>query len=107
MDQMMAQFQAGQQRMFQRVADTGVQYKHGAGGPAAGQHLVAQGTAPVTTAVPPQPALQQAPQQGGGGGERRLKNGMSRSAALDAIERASGKRPGAPPANPNAKPHGI
>jgi len=102
MDQMMAKFEAGQARMVQRVAETGVQYKHGAGGPAAGQHLVTQNPVPVTTQVAPQPALQPA----GRDGERRLKNGMSRSAALDAIERSTGTRPGTPTASPHAKPLG-
>ena len=114
MEQMQAMVEAGQSRMMQRVETTGVQYKNGAQGPAAGKRIapapriaakagttagaagappIAPQTAPAAMGIPPAKP-----------GERRGKNGLTAAQARALISRATGREVKPPGANPNVKP---
>jgi hypothetical protein len=112
-EEMMARYQAGQDRMISRVETTGVQYKHGQGGPATGQRMVAHDNARPAAppaapgAHPPPPAGFVPAEPRNDDGSPRMKGGMSRTQALDLIERSTGRRPSAPGGNPTQKPAGF
>jgi len=104
--EMMARFEAGQARMMDRVATEGVQYKHGANGPAAGQRIApapgvnvpqAQGSPPAQPAAP-------IPVPTGAGGGKRGMNGLTPEESRAIIARATGKELKPPAANPTPKP---
>lgn len=98
--EMMRRYKAGQDKMLNRVATEGVQYKNG-GGPAQGKVLTPAEGVPAPSTPPPGPT----PQRNNDG--PRMKGGMTREEALDMIERASGHRPRAPEGNPVPKPPGF
>lgn len=108
---MQAAFEAKQAQMLDRVSNTGIQYKNSPG-PAAGTRPAPHSNAPQAPpqasghnqAPPPGPTSSTAPGPAPAPPDnRRLKGGMTRGQALDMIERATGRRPGNPPANPNIK----
>lgn len=95
--EMRARVEAANARMVQRVETNGATYKHGAG-----------------PAIPPTPGAQPSASSANGGApppptdDRPLKHGgLTRGAALDLIERATGRRPGTPEASPVIKPPGF
>lgn len=105
----MARFEAGQARMMDRVATDGVQYKHGAQGPASGQRIApAPGvqTGPAQPQPAPGPAPAPAPMPTGGGGKRGM-NGLTTEEARAIIARTTGREIKPPGANPVPKPPGM
>jgi hypothetical protein len=109
-EEMMARFEAGQARMMDRVATEGVQYKHGAQGPASGQRIApAPGVQPATapTQPAPGPAPASVPMPTGGGGGKRGMNGLTSEEARAIISRATGREMKPPGANPVPKPPGM
>lgn len=114
-EQVQAMFEAKQAAMFERLAQSGVKYG-GAQGPAAGKKLIPHPSVKVPTGAPPAPPRAAGGEEGhqspyavpgGGDGPRNPKNGMTREQMVEAIANATGKVPGAPAANPNAKPAGF
>lgn len=103
--EMIAAFKAGQERMAERVATQGVQYKHGMQGPASGQRIAPHprtGAAPTTApGTPPKGIAMVPPPQEG---ERRGKNGLTPSQARALLSQATGREVRPPGANPVMKP---
>lgn len=107
--EMMARFQAGQERMVNRIATEGVQYKHGAQGPASGQRI-APAAGVQTGAAQPEasvPGAAPIPAPTGGGGGKRGMNGLTSEEARAIIARVTGQEVKPPGGNPVPKPPGM
>jgi len=109
--EMVARFEAKQAEMLQRVSQNGVQYGRGAKGPAAGAKLSPHPSVkmPDVSSGASDGDEYESPYvpSGGGDGPRNPKTGLTRQQMVERIAEATGKAPGAPGGNPNAKPRGF
>lgn len=105
-DEMLRRFEAGQARMMNRVATNGVQYKHGANGPAAGQRIAPAPEVAKNMSEQPIETPVSAPSPSTGGGKRGM-NGLTTEEARQIISRATGREIKVPGGNPTAKPAGM